>query len=86
MQLKDYLSQQRGNAKCLAKKLGISMPYLSQMASSTSAISPERAIEIERFTNGVVNRADCLPEKWMRIWPEYTPANVCPVEGAQKRT
>jgi DNA-binding transcriptional regulator YdaS (Cro superfamily) len=85
MQLKDYLSQQRGNAKWLAKKLGISMPYLSQMASSTSAISPERAIEIERFTNGVVNRADCLPEKWMRIWPEYTPANVCSVESAQKR-
>ena len=85
MQLKDYLSQQRGNAKWLAKKLGISMPYLSQMASSTSAISPERAIEIERFTNGVVNRADCLPEKWIRIWPEFTPAAIGAAEDVQKR-
>lgn len=80
MQLKDYLSQQRGNAKLLAKKLGISMPYLSQMASSTSAISPERAIEIERHTDGVVSRADCLPDKWMRIWPEFIPGNADPTE------
>lgn len=85
MQLKDYLSQQRGNTKWLAKKLGISMPYLSQMASCTSAISPERAIEIERFTNGVVNRADCLPEKWMRIWPEFSPQAVESTTGKQMR-
>lgn len=73
MQLKDYLSQQRGNAKWLSNKMGISMSYLSQMAVSTSAISPERAIEIERYTNGMVTRADCIPDKWMRIWPEFTP-------------
>ncbi|EFH9598768.1 MULTISPECIES: transcriptional regulator [Atlantibacter] len=73
MQLKDYLSQQRGNAKWLAKKLGISMSFLSQMASSSAPISPRRAIEIERYTDGMVTRADCLPSEWVHIWPEFTP-------------
>lgn len=76
MQLKDYLSQQRGNAKWLAEKLGISMSFLSQMASNASPISPKRAIEIERFTGGMVTRADCLPAEWVHIWPEYTPRSI----------
>lgn len=76
MQLKDYLSQQRGNAKWLAEKLGISMSFLSQMASNASPISPKRAIEIERFTGGIVTRADCLPTEWVHIWPEYTPRSI----------
>ncbi|EJZ9352065.1 helix-turn-helix domain-containing protein [Salmonella enterica] len=54
MQLSQYFLE-RGNAKFLAEKLGISKSYLSQMASGKSAISPERAIEIENHTKGVVN-------------------------------
>lgn len=72
MQLSDYFKT-RGNAKILAKKLGVSKSYLSQMASGKSAISPERAIEIERHTDRCVTRADCLPDRWMYIWPEYNP-------------
>ncbi len=72
MQLSQYFLE-RGNAKFLAEKLGISKSYLSQMASGKSAISPERAIEIENHTRGVVTRADCLPDRWMNIWPEFTP-------------
>lgn len=82
MQLKDYLSQQRGNAKWLAEKLGISMSFLSQMASNASSISPKRAIEIEKFTGGMVTRADCLPGEWVHIWPEYTPRSISNADSA----
>ena len=75
MQLKDYLSKRRGNATTLADKLGVSISFLSQMASGNAAISPRRAIEIERFTDGEVTRADCLPNEWQHIWPEYKPNN-----------
>lgn len=75
MQLKDYLSKRRGNATSLAEKLSVSISFLSQMASGNAAISPRRAIEIERFTEGQVSRADCLPNEWPHIWPEYKPGN-----------
>lgn len=75
MQLKDYLSKRRGNATNLATKLGVSISFLSQMASGAAAISPQRAIKIERFTDGEVTRADCLPDEWRNIWPEYKPTN-----------
>jgi DNA-binding transcriptional regulator YdaS (Cro superfamily) len=70
MQLSQYFLE-RGNAKFLAEKLGISKSYLSQMASGKS-LSPERAIEIENPQKALL-RADCLPERWMNIWPEFTP-------------
>ncbi|MDM2819465.1 YdaS family helix-turn-helix protein [Citrobacter sp. Cpo102] len=84
MQLSEYFTT-RGNAKMLAKKLGISKSYLSQMASGKSAISPERAIEIECLTGGFVTRADCLPERWKNIWPEFSPQAVEPTTDKQTR-
>ncbi|EQB5909264.1 transcriptional regulator [Klebsiella aerogenes] len=71
MQLKDYLNMKRGSAKALATKLEISTSYLSQMASGIAAISPSRAIQIEQLTDGVVTRADCFPDDWRSIWPEF---------------
>lgn len=74
MQLKDYLSMKRGNAKALAVKLEVSTSYLSQMASGNAAISPARAILIEQLTDGRVTRADCFPDEWRSIWPEFVPS------------
>ncbi len=63
----------RGSSKALATKLEVSTSYLSQMASGIAAISPSRAIQIEQLTEGAVTRADCFPDDWETIWPEFIP-------------
>jgi DNA-binding transcriptional regulator YdaS (Cro superfamily) len=70
MNLKSFIQADRGRASRLAEKLGISRSYLSQLASGTSAISPERCVDIERETDGEVTRQDLRPDDWPRIWPE----------------
>ena len=70
MKLKTYLSQlERGGAARLAKALGISRSFLSQMASGYAPVSPARCIQIEVLTKGAVTRCD-LRDDWMDIWPE----------------
>lgn len=69
MTLDQYINARRGNAKALAEALGVSMSYLSQMASG-AAISPARARDIEEFTGGLVTRRETRPKDWHRIWPE----------------
>jgi DNA-binding transcriptional regulator YdaS (Cro superfamily) len=71
MDLKTYISSQRGRAKQLASKLvNVSPSYLSQMASGKVPINSERCVEIERVTMGEVTRRDLRPTDWQRIWPE----------------
>ena len=74
MDLKTYLSRERGRAAALAARLGVSPSYLSQMAKGQSPISPERCVEIEHATGGVVTRQHLKPDGWRRIWPELIPA------------
>ena len=61
MDLKHYFSTARGAASDLAERLGISPSYLSQMASGAAPISAERAIEIEKATNGLVTCEELHP-------------------------
>lgn len=71
MNLREYLATlERGGASQLADKLGISISYLSQMASGASSISPARCVAIEQATDGDVSRRDLRPDDWNRIWPE----------------
>ncbi|MNL26837.1 helix-turn-helix protein [compost metagenome] len=71
MDLKTYInSSPRGTAASLAKAIGVSPSYLSQMASGLSPISAERCVAIERETLGAVRRKDLMPDCWDRIWPE----------------
>lgn len=70
MDLKTYTSQARGLAAALAAKLGISQSYLSQLSKGLCPISPERAVEIERATDGAVTRKDLFKDTWQNIWPE----------------
>lgn len=70
MDLKSYIDSERGAAKRLSEALGISPSYLSQLISGKSAVSPERAVEIENATGAAVTRRDLFPENWQRIWPE----------------
>jgi DNA-binding transcriptional regulator YdaS (Cro superfamily) len=73
MNLKTYLSAERGRATWLATQLvGVSTSYLSQMASGKAPISPERCVQIEQATGGEVTRQELCPENWQAIWPELT--------------
>lgn len=70
MDLKTYISSERGRAAALAADLGVSPSYLSQMANGKAPISPERCVEIWQKTQGLVTRQDLKPDEWPRIWPE----------------
>jgi DNA-binding transcriptional regulator YdaS (Cro superfamily) len=72
MDLKTYLSAERGRATELAARLNISPSYLSQLASGQAPISPERCVDIWRESDHQVTRQELRPEDWHRIWPELT--------------
>lgn len=84
MDLKTYISTERGRAVALAGRLGVSPSYLSQMANGKSPISPERCVDIWRETGGVVTREHLRPDDWQRIWPELVvEASTCDQAGEQ---
>jgi DNA-binding transcriptional regulator YdaS (Cro superfamily) len=70
MDLKKYISSQRGRAKALAAEIGISPSFLSQIAAGTAPASPSRCLEIEKATDGQVARQDLRKNDWRDIWPE----------------
>ncbi len=71
MDLKTFISESpRGCATKLASALGVSLSYLSQMASGSAPISAERCVAIEQATEGQVTRKDLRPKDWEKIWPE----------------
>ena len=78
MNLKTYLSTlERGGASRLADALGVSISFMSQMASGSAAISPARCVAIEQETNGAVSRKDLRPDDWHLIWPELACDTAC---------
>lgn len=70
MNLKNYIEQERGRATRLSQEIGVSLSYLSQMASGKAPISPEKAVLIEQKTNGICTRKNMFPHDWQKIWPE----------------
>ena len=70
MDLKNYISQNYGSAKELAKKISVAPSFLSQMAGGIRSVSPENAVAIEKATNSSVTRQDLRPDDWEMIWPE----------------
>lgn len=86
MDLKTYIESGRGLAAKLALDIGVSPSYLSQMASGSSAISPERCVDIERATGGTVTRKDLRHDDWQKIWPELNyPIDGTPIDGSTVR-
>ena len=78
MNLKQYIQEERGNATSLAQKLGVSLSYLSQMASGAAPTSSARAGDIFTFTDGKVTRQELRPDDFWRIWPDL--AHLAPSE------
>lgn len=62
MDLKTYLSQERGRASKLAEALGVTPTAVSEWASEKKSVPAERCIAIERATDGRVRCEDLRPE------------------------
>jgi DNA-binding transcriptional regulator YdaS (Cro superfamily) len=69
MKLLDYVKTQSTQRE-LASKLAITPVLISQWANESRPVPPERCVEIERATEGMVGRRDLRPADWQRIWPE----------------
>ena len=76
MDLKTYISAERGRAKSLAAFLGISPSFLSQIAAGTAPASPSRCLAIEKGTDGQVTRKDLRKNDWRDIWPDAAAADA----------
>lgn len=68
MTLEEYFSDKKRGAKdALAKELGISRTWISQLIHGRGVCSPELAVEIERLTNGAVTRKELRPDMFGEI-------------------
>lgn len=78
MNLSDYIKESERKRTDLAKELGVGLSYLYQMEKGIRAVSPLRAVAIERATDGHVTRRDLRPDDWHLIWPELAAADFPP--------
>ena len=71
MDLKTYLSQERGRAAALARATGAFPGDISRWANGTRPIPFEFGAPIEAATGGLVTRQTMFPKSWQRNWPDY---------------
>ena len=63
MTLQEYFNdKKRGSKDALARELGITRTWMSQLINGRQVCSPELAVEIERLTSGAVTRKDLRPD------------------------
>lgn len=63
MTLHEYFKDKKRGAKdALAKDLGITRTWMSQIINGRQVCSPELAVEIERITGGAVTRKELRPD------------------------
>lgn len=86
MQLAEHFDADWGRMARLARHLGLSPAFLSQIAKGVRPAPAERCAAIEQATSGAVRRWDLRPRDWHRIWPELIGAEgapALPVDGAR---
>ena len=64
MTLKEYLSIKGNTATALGKKVGVSHASILRYANNKQPISGDRAVDIERETDGQVTRQELRPDLW----------------------
>ncbi len=74
MDIKTYLSLERGRQAALAKAIGAHAPDVSRWAEGSRPIPVVYGAAIETATGGLVTRQEMFPNDWQRIWPELIPA------------
>jgi len=70
MELSKYL--EKTSQTIFAEALGVSQGAVWQWASGKTPPSPEKALAIERATDGKVTRQELRPTDFWRIWPDLT--------------
>ena len=70
MDLKTYLSLERGRQTHLAGAIGVYAPDVSRWASGKRPIPFNYGAPIEIATGGAVTRKEMFPHDWHRLWPE----------------
>ena len=70
MDLKTYLSKERGRTRQLARAIGAHEPDVSRWASGERPVPKRYGCLIETHTNGEVTRKDLFPDDWQVYWPE----------------
>lgn len=79
MNLKEYFSKlDRGEASRLAKNIGTSISFLSQIASGSSKAPIKYCLRIEKVTGGLVTRQDLRPFDAHEIWPDLPAPVITP--------
>lgn len=78
MTLSEFLKGERGRMAEVAGRAGLSVAFLSQIASGARGTPAERGADIERATDAAVRRWDLRPDDWYRIWPELIGAEGAP--------
>ncbi|MGB4061906.1 MAG: YdaS family helix-turn-helix protein [Burkholderiaceae bacterium] len=68
--LHTWLREKPGRTALLATRLGLSQPFVTQMATGAKAIPVAHGAAIEHFTDGAVTRQEMFPDTWQRYWPE----------------
>lgn len=75
----NYIRAERGRHTTLAKFLGVSDSYLSQMVSGLRPIRPAFCVLIVQFCGGTVSRQQLRPNDYWLIWPDLpTPDGMEP--------
>lgn len=70
MNLRDYLSAERGRQAALAKAIQAHAPDISRWADGSRPIPVQYGAAIELATGGLVTRKELFPNDWQKIWPE----------------
>lgn len=71
MDLKTYLSSERGRLTALSKAISAHAPDVSRWAEGTRPVPIHFGLAIERATKGLVTRRDLFPEDVIRsVWPD----------------
>ncbi|WP_175785536.1 transcriptional regulator [Burkholderia ambifaria] len=75
MDLKTYLSGERGRLSALSKAIGANAPDVSRWASGKRPIPVPFGLPIERATGGLVTRCEMFPrDLLLKVWPELADA------------
>ena len=78
MDLRSYVSAERGRAARLAEAIGVNPVMVSQWASHVREVPVDRCTAIESATGGAVMRWDLRPTDWALMWPELIKAKGAP--------
>lgn len=82
MELSEYLNAERGRAKRMAARVGMSASFLSQIARRERPCPAEFGAAIEAASDYQVRRWELRPDDWRRIWPELDGAPGAPGRAA----